>query len=131
MAKGDYTKAKKITQKTKQAVYERQKGRSILSGIPISISMCCCHFVGRGEKSGVGYEWNIVGLTPEEHMFLDQNKPMWFYINGNVKALTNAEMQQKIEQHLKENYIGWSREKCSYHKYWEEKDYEVYRNHQG
>lgn len=131
MAKGDFTKAKQITQKTKQAVYERQKGRSILSGQPITISMCCCHFVGRGEKSGVGYEWNIVGLTPEEHMMLDQNRPLWIYKSNSVTKLENSEMHQMIEEHLKENYNGWSKEKCSYHKYWEEKDYEVYRTYQG
>ena len=122
MAKGDFTKAKQITPATKQKVWERQKGRSIISGLPITVEMCCCHFIGRGEKSGVRYEWNIVGLTPEEHRALDENKPL---IVNKRERFSNREMQTIIHNHLVENYEGWTLAKCSYHKYWGEKDYDV------
>lgn len=123
--KGDYTKAKQITPATKKKVWKRQKGRSILSNHPISVEMCCCHYVGKGERSGVGYEWNIVGLLPDEHRQLDENKPIT--VNGRIRY-TNSEAQSIIGNHLKRHYNGWSREKCSYHKYYEEKDYGVTRN---
>ena len=122
--KGDLTKAKQITSQTKKAVWDRQKGLSLLSRQAISVEMCCCHYVGRGEKSGVGYEWNIVGLTPTEHMELDQNKPITF--NGR-KLYTNDEAQTLIHNHLLLNYEGWTKEKCSYHKYWKEEDYGIHR----
>lgn len=123
MGKGDFTKAKQITLATKQKVWERQKGVSILSHYPITKEMCCCHFIGRGEKSGVGYEWNIVGLTPDEHRLLDENKPIGRY--------TNQEAQTLLRNHLILNYKGWSEDKCSYHKYWEEKDYGVTRRNES
>lgn len=121
MARGDFTKAKQISMETKRKVWERQKGRSILSYLPISIEECCCHFVGRG-VSGVGYEWNIIGLTQEEHRLLDENKPI--KVNGRDRY-TNKEAQTLIRNHLILNYDGWALEKCKYHKYWEEKDYGI------
>ena len=124
MAKGDLTKAKQISPETKKKVWERQNGRSVVSGFPISVEMCCCHFIGRGEKSGVGYEWNVVGLTTDEHRLLDENKPL--KINGRIRY-SNAEMQTIIHNHLVENYEGWALAKCSYHKYWKEEDYDVKR----
>ena len=123
--KGDFTKAKQIKPDTKEAVWKRQRGRSLLSGHPITVEMCCCHYIGKGEKSGVGYEWNIVGLLPEEHSELDLNKPI--KVNGRIRY-TNEEAQAIIGNHLNRSYKGWTREKCSYHKYFEEKDYGVTRN---
>lgn len=123
--KGDFTKAKQISKETKQAVYDRQHGMSLFSHHPITVEMCCCHYVGRGEKSGVGYEWNIVGLTPEEHRELDLNKPIT--VNGREKY-TNKEAHALIHNHLMKMYLGWSREKCSYHKWFTEEDYGVRRN---
>lgn len=128
MAKGDYTKAKQITMDTKKRVWERQGGKSVISNYPITVEMCCCHYIGRGEDSGVGYEWNVVGLTPEEHQLLDQNKNL--VRNGRV-WYTNEQMQTIIRNHLIENYVGWTREKCSYHKYWKEEDYKVIRRKNG
>lgn len=116
--KGDFTKAKSITPQTKQKVWERQKGVSILSHLVISKEMCCCHFAGRG-VSGVGYEWNIVGLTAEEHRLLDENKPVGRYTNEQAKTL--------IRNHLILNYNNWTLEKCKYHKGWEEQDYGITR----
>ena len=123
--KGDFTKAKQIKPETKEVVWKRQRGRSLLSGHPITVEMCCCHYIGKGEKSGVGYEWNIVGLLPEEHSELDLNKPI--KVNGRIRY-TNEEAQTIIGNHLNRSYKGWTREKCSYHKYFEEKDYGVTRN---
>jgi len=123
-SKSKLTKAKEITSKTKQIVWERQNGVSILSGIAITKEMCCCHYVGRGEKSGVGYEWNIVGLTPQEHFQLDNNMPI--EVNGRIRY-TNEQAQTIIGNHLKLHYNGWTREKCSYIKYFDEKDYGITR----
>lgn len=116
--KGDFTKAKQIDPKTKQLVWERQNGRSILSHMSITKEMCCCHFVGRG-VSGVGYQWNIVGLTPEEHRLLDENKPIGRYTNQEAKTL--------IRNHLIINYDNWTLEGCKYHKGWSEEDYGIVR----
>lgn len=121
--KGDYTKAKQISQETKQKVYDRQNGKSVLSGLAITKEMCCCHFIGRG-LGGVGYEWNIIGLTPEEHRQLDLNQTIYV---GKMPRWTNKEAHIIIQNHLNLNYNGWSIEKCKYQKYKKEEDYEVTR----
>lgn len=71
--KGDFLEAKSITKETKQKVWERQNGKSILSGKRITVSECCCHVLSRGQ-SGLGAVWNIIGLTPEEHRLYDEHK---------------------------------------------------------
>lgn len=122
MPKSRQTKVKGITQATKEKVWRRQKGLSILSNRPITVAQCCCHYIGRGVR-GVGYEWNIVGLTPEEHRLLDENKPIPV---NNRKRWTNAEAQILIKNHLILNYIGWSEEACEYDKYkFSEEEYGV------
>lgn len=125
--KGDFTKAKSISPKTKKAVWERQRGKSILSGKPITISECCCHYIARS-ASGVGYEWNIIGLTFEEHRALDTYKGINI---GSSVVLPNSVAKNVIKTHLMSNYDGWSEEKCKYIKYFEEKDYEVNRKYKG
>lgn len=122
--KGDYTKAKQITTRTKEKVFKRQNGKSILSGETITLEQCCCHFIGRG-LGGVGYEWNIVGLTADEHRLLDENKPI--IVRGKVRY-TNQEAQTLIRNHLILNYSGWSVDKCKYKKWFEEQDYGVTYN---
>ena len=118
MVKGDYTKAKGITLQTKEKVFKRQHGRSLLSNIPITVNQCCCHVLGRG-RGGVGYEWNIIGLTYNEHRLLDENKPIY--------GVSNDEVVERIKDYLRSEYDGWSEEKCHYHKYFKEADYGVTR----
>lgn len=130
--KGDFTKAKEISKETKQKVWERQKGRSIFAPYkPISVEMCCCHFVSKGGNNrhgkttsgGVGYEWNIFGCyqlgNVNEHTHFDNNEP--------VNNLSNEEAIKVVENHLKRHYKGWELDKCSYHKGWDKKDYQVIR----
>ena len=119
--KDDFTKAKQITPQTKEKVWRRQHGRSLLSNKSITKEMCCCHVVGRG-NSGVGYEWNIVGLTPDEHRELDESKPIT--IDGKVRW-TNEEAQTLIRNHLILNYENWSESNCKYKKYKKEGEYGV------
>lgn len=133
MPKSNLTKAKDITDDTKRKVWERQGGKSLFAPYqPITVEMCCCHFVsrtgndrhGKSGSGGVGYEWNIFGCyqTPwtNEHNLFDEGKPI-----GN---LTNEEAIKVVENHLKQNYCGWSLDKCRYHKGWEEEDYGVRRH---
>lgn len=118
------TKVKAITQKTKEKVWNRQHGHSLLGGDFITVSECCCHYRGRGVQ-GVGYEWNIIGLTPTEHQLLDENKDI--IINGRF-ICTHEQALTRIRNHLMANYIGWSEEKCIYDKYkFEESEYGVKR----
>ena len=121
MAKSNYTKAKEITQETKEKVLKRQDYKSI-SGISLSGKQVeFHHFVSRG-CSGVGYEWNIVAILPDEHRRLHDGCSI--QVNGKDRY-TNQEFKTLIRNHLILNYIGWSEKKCKYKKGFEEKDYEV------
>ena len=102
------TKAKAITTSTKKKVWERQKGKSIISGKPITWNECCCHFVSRA-RGGLGIEENIVGMTYEEHMIFDLNQI------GN--HLAKHKLYRKIaKEHLEESYPGWNEEMCKWKK---------------
>ena len=121
MAKGDYTKAKEITLQTKEKVLKRQDYKSI-SGISLAGKQVeFHHFVARS-SSGVGYEWNIVAITFDEHRRYHDGCSI--QVNGKDRY-TPEEFKTLIRNHLILNYIGWSEDKCKFHKGWEEKDYEV------
>jgi len=102
------TKALQITQKTKFKVWERQDRRSIISGTPISVSECCCHYIPR-TKGGLGIEENIVGMTNEEHMIFDNN------VIGGQKELSQ-QWREIARRHLKAHYPNWSEDKLIYRK---------------
>lgn len=121
MAKAKQTKVKEISQDTKERVLERQHHRSI-SGVALS-DPTFHHCVSRGQ-GGVGYEWNIVALTFDEHRALHDGQPI--KVNGRERY-TNDEFITLIHNHLALRYDGWSRDKCKYHKYWDEEDYGVKR----
>lgn len=123
MAKSNQTKAKEISEATRRKVYERQKGRSISGAFLHSGNIEYHHAIFRGNQ-GIGYEWNIVAITSEEHRALHDKQPI--VVNGRIRY-TWQEFDSLIKNHLKLNYSGWSEEKCKYHKYWEEADYEVKR----
>ena len=87
-----------------------------------------CHFhhvigSGLGEK-GVGYEWNVIALTCEEHMAIHQHQPIKVY--GLVKY-TYDEAITIMKNHLKTHYPNWTEKKCKVHKGWEASDYEITR----
>lgn len=110
--KSKQTKAHEITQKTKETVYIRQRGRSIFPPHKeITVDMCCCHYIPRS-RGGLGEEWNIFGCyqTP----WLDEHKMYDRQIRSN---LSHEEMEEIIIRHFKENYDGWDEEKCKYRKY--------------
>lgn len=111
MAKSKQTKAHEISKETKMKVWERQKGKSIFSGISITPEMCCCHYVSRG-RGGLGEEWNIFGCYQgygiDEHRLFDEHKPI-----GN---LTHEQCVTVLKNHFKIKYKNWSEDKCKYKK---------------
>lgn len=118
------TKITEISQETRKIVLERQNNISPLGqwlGRGVEFHHVCTS--GLGEK-GVGYEWNVVALTPEEHRCITDHKPI--FINGKQRY-TYEEAITLIKNHLKMNYGKWSEDKCKVHKGWEEKDYGIKR----
>ena len=120
--KSKATLAKEISADTKQTVLERQGFRSI-SGVALGSTAEFHHVIFRS-GSGVGYEWNIVALTPEEHRLFHDKRDI--PVNGRCRY-SWIEFDILMKNHLKLWYDGWSEEKCKYHKYCEEEDYEVIR----
>lgn len=120
MAKSNQTKAKEISIETKKAVLERQNHRS-LSGAALTSSADFHHFIARG-SGGVGYAWNIIALTPEEHRAVHDHQPIKVY---GKKRYSWEEFRTLMRNHLIIHYIGWSEDKCKYHKYWDKEDYGV------
>lgn len=124
--KGDYTKAKQITPRTKEIVYKRQGGRSI-TGVYIPYGSGDYHHYVERSSGGVGYEWNIVLITREEHRcYHDHSK---IKVNGRPRY-TFKEFETLIHNHLVKHYEGWTFDKCLYKKYKEEADYGVVRRNQ-
>lgn len=112
-----------VSDKTKRAVLDRQKFMSI-SGATLFPSSTEFHHVVPRSASGVGYEWNIVALTFEEHRSYHDHQPI--KVNGRVR-FTWEEFDTLIHNHLKINYGGWSEKICKFQKYKEEEDYEIHR----
>lgn len=110
-----------ISDKTREAVLERQNHRSI-SGVYLT-DVNFHHFITVGSR-GVGYEWNVVALLPSEHRQLHDGADI--SVNGK-KRFTNAEFKSLIRNHLVLRYRGWSEGKCRFHKGWTEQDYEIER----
>lgn len=121
MAKSNLTKAKEISTETKIRVLERQKQRSIsgesLMGKPVEF-----HHVRPRSASGVGYEWNIVAITPNEHRQYHDKVDITF--RGKPRY-SWSEFETLMKNHLKINYPNWSYEKCKYQKHWSENDYGI------
>lgn len=123
MAKSVQTKAKEISAETKREVLERQGYRSI-SGVALTASNTEFHHYVFRSHGGVGYEWNIVAVTAEEHRAIHDHQPI--KVNGRERY-TWDEFQTLIHNHLCLRYAGWSKDKCKYKKYWAEEDYQVKR----
>ena len=123
MAKSRLTKAKEISQETKQKVWDRQHGRSI-SGVALSPYKVQFHHVIPRSDSGVGYELNIVAITFYEHS--------WYHDKNDIKVngrnrYTWLEFEILMKNYLKLHYRNWSEENCRVRKYAEEEDYGVVR----
>ena len=123
--KSKLTKAKEISPETKQIVLERQHHRSI-SGVALTDTAEFHHVIYRS-ASGIGYEWNIVALTPEEHRWLHDKQPI--KVNGRNRY-SWIEFEILCKNHLKIKYPNWTEEKCKFHKYWDEADYKIVRSFQ-
>ena len=121
--KGDYKKAKDISVETKTKVLERQNFTSP-SGVSLYGKEVEFHHVVPRSASGVGYEWNIVALTKQEHRELTDHQDIT--VNGKP-YYTYKEFDTLCKNELKLNYYNWTEKGCKYHKGWEEKDYEIKR----
>lgn len=121
MAAGDYKKAKDISQATKEKVLARQNGRSV-TGVILYQGNTEFHHVRPRSDSGVGYEWNIVAITKEEHRLYHDHQPI--KVNGRVRY-SWEEFNTLLKNHLILRYLNWDWEKTKYHKYWEEDDYGI------
>lgn len=121
MATGDYKKAKDISPETKEKVLKRQEGKSI-SGVTLYPYNTEFHHFRLRSDSGVGYEWNIVAITTDEHRRYHDHLPI--KVNGRERYSWD-EFNTLMRNHLVLRYIGWEWDKCKYHKYWKEEDYGV------
>ena len=118
-----FKEAKQITADTRRAVLGRQDYKSISGRYLTEDSASFHHYVERS-SSGVGYEWNIVALTFEEHRAIHDHQPIKI---GKRVLYTYDQFITLIRNHLIINYEGWSEEKCKYRKYLEEQEYGVTR----
>lgn len=120
---GRYLEAKTITPDTRRAVLERQHNKSI-SGRYLTEGTASFHHYVERSSSGVGYEWNIVALTFEEHRAVHDHQPIKV---GKRVLYTYDQFITLIRNHLVINYEGWSENCCKFHKGWEIEDYGVIR----
>ena len=118
-----FTQAKEISEETKKAVLERQGYRSVSNAYLNERTASFHHFVPRS-SSGVGYEWNIIALTFDEHRAVTDVKPI--KVNGRIRY-TYDEFQTIMRNHLLLRYKNWSIENCKYKKYKTEQEYGVER----
>ena len=120
---GAFNRAKEISEATRKAVLLRQGSRSI-SGAYINENTASFHHFIPRSSSGVGYEWNIVAITFDEHRAVTDYKPI--KVNGKIRY-TYDEFQTLMRNHLILRYKNWSVENCKYKKYKSEQEYGVER----
>lgn len=118
-----YVQTKEISDKTKKAVLERQGYRSITNAYLNERTASFHHYIHRS-ASGIGYEWNIVALTFDEHRAVHDHQPI--KVNGRVRY-TYEEMDTLMRNHLILHYRNWSVDNCKYKKRMSEADYKVER----
>lgn len=115
---------RRINEITRQNVRKRQDFRSI-TGIWLGESGGHMHhFISRG-RSGVGFEWNLILMTDDEHQ--QYHNGGLVRVNGTNIVYTHEEFTDKMRDYLISQYDGWSEERCRFHKFWEYKDYKVQR----
>lgn len=112
-----------VSEKTKAKVLERQGNKSI-SGVVLTGKSVEFHHVVPRSKSGVGYEWNIVAITSEEHRLYHDHLPIKVY---GRELYTWEEFDTIMKNHLKARYPKWSEKGCRYQKFFEEEDYGIER----
>lgn len=95
------TKACDISKAVKDAVWERDGHKSILSNNPFAFPNA--HYIPRSH-GGLGIEQNIVTLTAEEHRRFDS-------------TTERSEIKEQIKAYLQSKYPDWDESKLVYHKY--------------
>lgn len=119
----NYTKAKSITLETRKAVLDRQGNRSI-SGAYLTEGTASFHHYVERSSGGVGYEWNIVALTFEEHRAVHDHQDIKI---GKRVLYTYKQFITLMRNHLIINYENWSEDRCKYKKRLLEEEYGVVR----
>ena len=94
------TKATKIPEKVKKAVWERDGGRCIVCLRP---GNPWCHFIPRSQ-GGLGIEQNIVTLCNACHQLYDNSEH-------------RCEIRWKLRKYLKSKYPDWNEDLLYYKKY--------------
>lgn len=105
------TKATSIPPEAKEAVSQRDNGLCIICGAPGDSH---CHVVRRSQ-GGMGIEENIVTLCPQCHYSLDEGLYMRRLAPLGIK--TQQQVQNIVEDYMREKYPGWTREKVKYRKW--------------
>ena len=116
-------KEQEITEETKKIVLLRQKNRSISGVYLMKGNINYHHFISVGSR-GIGYEWNVVALTPLEHRQLHDGYSIT--INDRPRY-TNAEFKTLIRNHFILHYLGWSEKACKFKKGKSKEEYGVKR----
>lgn len=119
------TEIKEISEATKKRVLIRQGYRSVTNAYLTDKTASFHHFIPRS-ASGVGYEWNIVALTFDEHRAIHDHQPI--KVNGKFRY-TWDEIQTLMRNHLVLRYRHWSESKCKADIHKSEADYGVERNY--
>lgn len=99
------SKACDISQKVKEKVWERDKGRCIICGS--IVAMPNAHFIPRS-KGGLGIEENIVTLCTN----FSDNKCHYKFDFGNCEE--QRQIGRQIEKYLKSKYPNWDKENLVY-----------------
>lgn len=94
------TKASKIPKSVKEKVFERDEGKCIVCGAPVTVDNACCHFISRA-RMGLGIEENIISLCHIHHQMLD---------NGEYG-------REKIRKYLQSKYPDWDEKNLVYSKW--------------
>ena len=118
-----FKEAKQITTDTRRAVLERQNYASI-SGRHLTEESASFHHYVERSSSGVGFEWNIVALTFEEHRAIHDHQPIKW---GKRVLYTYDQFITLIRNHLIIHYENWTEKGCKYHKGWEQENYGIVR----
>lgn len=118
-----YKEAKSITPECRRAVLERQHNKSI-SGVFLTEGTASFHHYVERSSGGVGYEWNIVALTFEEHRAVHDHQDIKM---GKRVLYTYDQFITLIRNHLIINYENWSEKSCKYRKYASEEEYGIIR----
>lgn len=99
------TRYTRITKKTKETVYNRDRCRCVICGRYVPEECASAHYIARSH-GGMGVEENIVTLCHACH-------------NAYDNSIQRGWMREVLAEHLKNNYPNWNEEKLIYRKDYE------------